>query len=129
MRKQSVKLGRINEEVLRTLSDIIRNEVKDPRISPITSITGVDVTNDLKQAKIYVSVLGEEKALSDTMEGLKSSTGFIRRQLARELNLRNTPELRFLPDASIAYGMRMSRMIDEVITQDEQRGEENESDA
>ncbi|MBR1635136.1 MAG: 30S ribosome-binding factor RbfA [Lachnospiraceae bacterium] len=119
MRRRSVKLDRINEEVYRTLSDIIRSEVKDPRISPITSITGVEVTNDLKQAKVYVSVFGENDALDETMEGLKSSSGFIRGRLAKELNLRNTPELKFLPDASIAYGLKMSKMIDEVVARDE----------
>lgn len=119
MRRRNVKLDRINEEVYRTLSDIIRSEVKDPRISPITSITGVEVTNDLKQAKVYVSVFGENDALDETMEGLKSSSGFIRGRLAKELNLRNTPELKFLPDASIAYGLKMSKMIDEVVAQDE----------
>ena len=119
MRRRSVKLDRINEEVYRTLSDIIRSEVKDPRISPITSITGVEVTNDLKQAKVYVSVLGEDDALDETIEGLKSSSGFIRGRLAKELNLRNTPELKFLPDASISYGLKMSKMIDEVVARDE----------
>ena len=114
MKKGSVKLGRINEEVYRALSDIIRGEVKDPRISPITSITGVDVTNDLKQAKVYVSVLGDEDAMARTMEGLKSSNGFIRGRLAKELNLRNTPELIFLADTSISYGMKMSKLIDEL---------------
>lgn len=118
MKRRNVKLDRINEEVYRTLSDIIRSEVKDPRISPITSITGVEVTNDLKQAKVYVSVLGEEDALDETMEGLKSSSGFIRGRLARELNLRNTPELKFLADSSIAYGLKMSKMIDEVVARD-----------
>lgn len=118
MKRKSLKTDRVNEEVFRTLSDIIRNEVKDPRISPITSITAVDVTKDLKQAKVYISVLGEEEDLDKTMEGLKSSAGFIRSALARELNLRNTPELKFVADSSIAYGMKMSKMIDDVIAKD-----------
>ncbi len=70
-------------------------------------------------AKVYVSVFGENDALDETMEGLKSSSGFIRGRLAKELNLRNTPELKFLPDASIAYGLKMSKMIDEVVARDE----------
>ena len=118
MKKRSVKTGRINEEVYRTLSEIIRSEVKDPRISPITSITAAEVTNDLKLAKVYVSVFGDEDAIAETMEGLKSSGGFIRRQLAKKLNLRNTPELHFIEDSSIAYGMKMSKMIDEVVSKE-----------
>ena len=87
MRKRSIKMDRINEDVYRTLSEIIRNEVKDPRVGPMTSITSVEVAKDLKTAKIYVSVLGDEGALSGTMEGLTSSAGFIRGRLAKELNL------------------------------------------
>ena len=121
MRRRSVKMDRINADVQRTLSEIIRNEVKDPRVGPMTSITSVDVAKDLKTAKIYISVLGDEGALSGTMEGLESSSGFIRGRLARELNLRNTPELRFIADSSIAYGMKMSQMIDQVIANDQQR--------
>lgn len=121
MKRKSPKGDRVNEEVFRALSDIIRNEVKDPRISPITSITACEVTKDLKQAKVYISVLGEEEDLDKTMEGLKSSAGFIRSALARELNLRNTPELKFVADSSIAYGMKMSKMIDDVIAKDNNR--------
>ncbi|MBQ7677607.1 MAG: 30S ribosome-binding factor RbfA [Lachnospiraceae bacterium] len=114
MSKKSIKSTRINEEVYREISNILRGEVKDPRISPIVSVTRTEVTTDLKQAKIYVSVLGDEEALARTMEGLKSSNGFIRNRLAANLNLRNTPELIFIADDSIAYGIRMSKLIDEV---------------
>lgn len=114
MRKKSMKSSRINEEVYREVSNIIRGELKDPRISPIVSVTRTEVTTDLKQAKIYISVLGEEEALARTIEGLKSSAGFIRNRLAATLNLRNTPELIFIPDDSIAYGIKMTKLIDEV---------------
>ena len=114
MRKKSIKSTRINEEVYREISNILRGEVKDPRISPIVSVTRTEVTPDLKQAKIYISVLGDEEALKKTMEGLKSSNGFIRNRLAANLNLRNTPELIFIADDSIAYGIRMTKLIDEV---------------
>ncbi len=123
MKKKSMKNSRINEEVYREISNIIRGELKDPRISPIVSVTRVEVTSDLKQAKIYVSALGEEDALSKTIEGLKSSAGFIRNRLAATLNLRNTPELKFIPDDSIAYGIRMTKLIDEV----NHGGEKNEA--
>lgn len=114
MSKKSIKSTRINEEVYREISNILRGEVKDPRISPIVSVTRTEVTTDLKQAKIYISVLGDEDALARTMDGLKSSNGFIRNRLAANLNLRNTPELIFIADDSIAYGIRMSKLIDEV---------------
>lgn len=114
MRKDSVKNTRINEEVMRELSNIIRSEVKDPRISPVTSVVSVEVAPDLKTAKAYISVLGDDEAAKKTLEGLKSSAGFIRRELAHRINLRNTPEITFISDQSIAYAARMSKLIDEV---------------
>ena len=114
MKKRSIKMTRINEEVLRELSNILRGEIKDPRISPMCSVVAVEVAPDLKSAKAYISVLGDEAAQKSTMEGLKSSAGFIRRKLAENVNLRNTPEMSFILDQSIEYGVRMSRMIDEV---------------
>ena len=114
MKKRSIKMTRINEEVLRELSNILRGEIKDPRISPMCSVVAVEVAPDLKSAKAYISVLGDEAAQKSTMEGLKSSAGFIRRKLAENVNLRNTPEMTFILDQSIEYGVRMSSMIDEV---------------
>jgi ribosome-binding factor A len=113
LRKNSIKNIRINEEVRRELSNIIR-ELKDPRISLMTSVTSVEVAPDLKTCKIFISVLGDEKARKDTMDGLKSSKGFIRRELAHTINLRNTPELTFFEDDSIEYGVKMSKMIDDL---------------
>ena len=101
MRKNSIKNTRINEEVLHELAVIIREEVKDPRVDPMCSVTDCIVAPDLKTAKVYVSVLGDEGALEQTIKGLNSSAGFIRRQLAHTVNLRNTPELHFLPDHQI----------------------------
>ena len=109
MRKNSIKNIRINEEVLRELSSIIRNEIKDPRIHPLTSVSGVEVAPDLKTCKAYISVLGTEEEQEKTVEGLKSAAGYIRRCLAKSLNLRNTPEIRFISDRSIAYGVEMSK--------------------
>jgi ribosome-binding factor A len=114
MRKNSVKNTRINEEVMRQLSNIIRLEVKDPRISPVTSVVSVEVAPDLKTCKAYISVLGDDEAVAKTIEGLKSSAGFIRRELAHRVNLRNTPEITFVSDQSIAYAAKMSKLIDEV---------------
>lgn len=114
MRKNSIKNTRINGEVQRELSNIIRGEIKDPRIGIMTSVTAVEVTPDLKYCKAYISVLGDEQSKADTLAGLKSASGFIRRQLAKTINLRNTPELTFVIDESIEYGVRMSKLIDDV---------------
>lgn len=118
MRKNSVKNTRINGEVLKELSNIIRSEIKDPRINPMTSVVAVEVSPDLKTCKAYISVLGDEKSQKDTITGLKSAEGYIRRQLARTVNLRNTPEIRFILDQSIEYGINMSKLIDEVTEHD-----------
>lgn len=118
MRKNSVKNTRINGEVLKELSNIIRSEIKDPRINPMTSVVAVEVAPDLKTCKAYISVLGDEKSQKDTITGLKSAEGYIRRQLARTVNLRNTPEIRFILDQSIEYGINMSKVIDEVTEHD-----------
>ena len=114
MRKNSIKNTRINMEVQRELSKVISQEMKDPRIDPMTSVIAVDVTPDLKQAKVYVSVLGSDEKKQATLEGLKSATPFIRKQLASTINLRNTPELKFYMDESIEYGVNMSKLIDDV---------------
>lgn len=114
MRKNSVKNSRINGEVQKELSNIIRNEVKNPNISPLTSVVAVEVTPDLKQCKAYISVYGDEAEQAATIAGLKSAEGYIRSQLARTVNLRNTPEIHFILDKSIEYGVRMSKIIDEV---------------
>ncbi len=114
MRKNSIKNTRINAEVQKELSNIIRSELKDPRIHAMTSVVSVEVTPDLKYCKAYISVLGDEDARRQTMEGLKSGEGYIRRLLAKNVNLRNTPEITFIDDQSIAYGIRMSKKIDEV---------------
>ena len=114
MRKNSIKNTRINGEVQRELSNIIRGEVKDPRINPLTSVVAVEVAPDLKTCKAYISVLGDEESQAKTLAGLKSAEGFIRSKLAKTVNLRNTPEIRFVLDQSIEYGVKMSKMIDEV---------------
>lgn len=115
MRKNSHKNQRINGEVMRELSRIISLEIKDPRINPMTSVTDVVVTPDLKFCKAYISVLGDEESAEDTLKGLKSATGYIRRELARRINLRNTPELTFVIDNSIEYGVTMSKKIDDIL--------------
>lgn len=114
MRKNSVKNTRVNGEVMRVLAEIIRGDIKDPRIGMMTSVVNVEVAPDLKTCKAYISVLGDEQAVSDTLDGLNSAKSYIRRELARRINLRNTPEITFVMDQSIAYGVKMSKLIDEV---------------
>ena len=126
MRKNSIKNTRINEAVREELSNNIRSDVKDPRIAMMTSVTSATVATDLKTCRVMVSVLGDEKAKKDTMEGLKSSAGFIRHELAQNLNLRNTPELIFRLDESIEYGVNMSHRIDEVLAEDRKKREEGQ---
>ena len=125
MRKNSIKNTRINGEVQKELSNIVHNEIKDPRIHPMTSVVSVEVAPDLKSCKAYISVLGEEEAQKETLEGLKNAAPYIRRQLAHSVNLRNTPEIFFILDQSIEYGVHMTRLIDEVVKDLE---DENESE-
>ena len=114
MRKNSIKNTRVNAEVLRELSNILRSGIKDPRVAPMTSVVAVEVAPDLKTCKAYISVLGDEKMQQDTIRGLQSAEGYIRSELARTINMRNTPEIRFIVDQSIEYGVNISKKIDEV---------------
>lgn len=130
MRKNSIKNTRINGEVKKELSTLISREIKDPRINPMTSVIAVEVSPDLKTAKVYISVLGDDESKKSTLSGLKSAASFMRGQLAKTLNLRNTPELTFVIDSSIEYGVHMSKLIDEVnknsSTQDRDADNDNE---
>ena len=123
MRKNSIKYSRMNGEVQREISKIIARDIKDPRINPMTSVVSADVTPDLKYAKVFVSVLGNDEEKEKTRRGLASASSHIRSLLAKSLNLRNTPELTFLIDDSIEYGVNMSKKIDELIEK-EAKGEE-----
>ena len=129
MRKNSIKNTRINGDVQKELSRIIQNGIKDPRIAPLTSVVSVEVAPDLKTCKAYISVLGSEKAAADTLAGLKSAEGFIRRQLAHTVNLRNTPEIRFILDQSIEYGVTMTKLIDDVVKTEQRNEDEDRADS
>ena len=118
MRKGSIKSDRINAEVRRELSNIIQNEIKDPRIHPLTSVVSAEVTTDLKYCTVRISVMAGEEEREKTMEGLKKAAPYIRRELARTVNLRNTPELKFVSDTGIENGIYMSELIDEVTKRD-----------
>ena len=105
----SNRIGRINEEIQRELAALIPT-VKDPRVSGMISVTAVETTPDLKFAKIYVSVLDKSQE-TQVLKGLKSAGGYLRRELGRTLNLRNTPELSFVPDDSIDKGAHILEML------------------
>ncbi|MBE5970440.1 MAG: 30S ribosome-binding factor RbfA [Lachnospiraceae bacterium] len=118
MRKNSIKNTRINAEVQRELADIIRSEIKDPRIPLMTSVVAVEVAPDLKTCKAYISVLGNDEEKQNAIKGLKNAEGFVKRQLAKNLNLRNTPQITFVLEQSIEYGVNMSKKIDEIAKKD-----------
>ncbi|PKM96069.1 MAG: ribosome-binding factor A [Firmicutes bacterium HGW-Firmicutes-1] len=120
MRKANNRITRINEEIKHELSNIIRTGLKDPRVTPLASVLRVETTPDLKHCKIFISVLGNEEVRKSTEEGLKSSSGYIKGELARKVNLRLTPELHFVMDQSIEYGINMSKLIDDVINNEGQ---------
>lgn len=124
MRKGNIKNTRINSEVMKELANIIRGEIKDPRIAPMTCVTDVEVAPDLKTCKVYISVLGDDEKRKDTLAGLKSAEGYIKRQLASRLNLRNTPALTFISDTSTEYGMKMNKLIDEICSSEDAGDEE-----
>ena len=126
MRKGSIKSTRINAEVQKELSVII-SELKDPRISSMVTVTDAEVTVDLKYCTVYISIYGGEEAEKETLEGLKNASGFIRHELAERVNLRNTPELKFVMDRSLEYGIRMSKLIDEVMEKDHGNSAEEDS--
>lgn len=120
MKKNSIKYSRMNGEVQREISLIISREIKDPRIHPMTSVVSAEVTPDLKFAKIFVSVLGSKEDKENTYKGLISAAPAIRSLLAKSLNLRNTPELNFIMDDSIEYGINMSKKIDDLVKEEKE---------
>ena len=114
MPENKTRLGRIDEEYRKEISNIISYKLKNPNVTGLISVTKVKVTNDLKYAKVYVSILNS-KNVKDTLAGLKKSSGFIRSELARKVNLRNTPELIFELDDSIEYGAKIDSILKEIM--------------
>ncbi|HHV29598.1 30S ribosome-binding factor RbfA [Acetivibrio mesophilus] len=112
------RIERISEEIKREMSTIIQNELKDPRLSKLISITHLSVTKDLRYAKVYVSVMGSDEEKSNALEGLKSAAGFIRREIGRRVQIRYTPEIHFELDNSIEKGAYITRLINETSVED-----------
>ena len=108
------RIIRINDEIARVCAEVIRSEMTDPRIGTVVTVLRAETTTDLKHCKIFVSVLGDSEQQEGTMSALNKATGFIRKRIADIINLRQTPEIKFIFDDSIEYGMRMRKLIDEV---------------
>lgn len=115
--KNQTRISRINDEILKEMSQILRGELKDPRIGAMTSVIRVDTTQDLKYCKVYVSVLGDETEKEKVMKGLKNANGFIRHLIAERVNLRFTPELIFKLDESAEYAIRMEQLMQQISQQ------------
>ena len=118
--KENPRLGRIDEEYRKEISQIIGYELKNPNVTGMISVTKVKVTNDLKFAKVYVSILNS-KNVKDPLAGLKKSSGYIRSELAKRVNLRNTPELIFELDDSIEYGAKIDSILKEIMPKKEEQ--------
>lgn len=108
------RVGRISEEIRKVVSELLLTDLKDPRVSAMTSVTEVEVTNDLSYAKIYISVLGSDKDKENTIDGLNSAKGFVRKEISKNLEIRHTPQPLFLLDESIERGVHLSKLIDEI---------------
>jgi len=113
------RINRISEEVKKEVSNIIRSELKDPRLPSMVSVVSANVTKDLRYAKIYVSVLGTDEEKKSAMQALKSASGFIRREVGRRVQLRYTPELHFELDTSIEHGVYITKLINETVKEDD----------
>ncbi|KAB3531337.1 30S ribosome-binding factor RbfA [Alkaliphilus serpentinus] len=112
------RVSRLSEEIKKLISHIIRNELRDPRIAPMTSVTVVEVTRDLRYAMVYISVLGSEEEKETTLEALKNSSGFVRREIGKKISARYTPEVIFKLDQSIEKGFEIQKVIDRVNKQE-----------
>ncbi|MCD8090073.1 MAG: 30S ribosome-binding factor RbfA [Clostridiales bacterium] len=125
--KTNSRIIRINDEIKKELSEIIRSEIKDPRLGSLVSVLKVDTTTDLKYCKVYVSVFGDDETVKNSMKVLDGAKGFIRSLLANRINLRNTPELIFKYDDSLVYGMHISKILNTLdITEEESEAGEDE---
>ncbi|MCF6463294.1 30S ribosome-binding factor RbfA [Clostridium sp. Cult1] len=121
------RINRISEEIRKVVSELITREIKDPRVNLMTSVTKVQVTNDLSYANIYVSVLGDKEVKEDTLKGLKSAKGFIRKEIGNRIDLRHAPEPVFHLDESIEHSLYISKLIEKVNREDgDKKGDRDE---
>jgi ribosome-binding factor A len=119
MKKNSNRMIRINDEIMKEISNILRSDLKDPRIGIVTSVSKVDTTNDLKYCKVYISILGDDEKRKETMDVIKKASGFIRSLVARRINLRVTPEFTFILDDSLDYSFKIDKILKDIHKTDE----------
>ncbi|AYO30511.1 30S ribosome-binding factor RbfA [Biomaibacter acetigenes] len=115
---------RVAEEIKKAASQIINNEIKDPRVSGLISVTKVEMTKDLRHAKIFLSIYGEESEKQKVFEGLKNAEGFIRKELAHRVRMKFIPEISFKIDESIEYGIHIYKLLEEVQKQEDNGNED-----
>jgi ribosome-binding factor A len=128
MKKNSNRMIRINDEIMKEISNILRSDLKDPRIGIVTSVSKVDTTNDLKYCKVYISILGDDEKRKETMDVIKKASGFIRSLVARRINLRVTPEFTFILDDSLDYSFKIDKILKD-IHKTEEANVKSESDS
>ncbi|RSD27981.1 30S ribosome-binding factor RbfA [Mesobacillus subterraneus] len=121
------RVNRVGEQMKKELGDIISRKIKDPRVGFVT-VTDVQVTGDLQQAKVYISVLGDEEQRENTLKGLAKAKGFIRTEIGQRIRLRKTPELIFEFDETMAYGNRINSLIHELHRDEEPANEEQDKE-
>lgn len=112
--KTNTRMIRINDEIKKEVSTILRGELKDHRVGVITSVLKVDTTNDLKYCKIFVSILGDDEKKEEVMQVLNRASGFVRSLIAKRINLRVTPEIKFILDDSLEYSFKIDKIIREI---------------
>jgi len=117
------RTDRIAVEIQKEVADIIRNSIKDPRIPDMVSVTRVEVTRDLRYAKVYISIYGSDEEKKNAMTALKGAAGFVRREIGQRIQLRYTPEIVFKEDSSIEHGMHISKLIEETMQTEKERRE------
>lgn len=122
--KNNTRMIRINDEIMHEVAQIIRAELKDPRIGVMTSVIKAETTNDLAYTKVFVSVFGDDEQKKEVMQGLKNASGFIRKQIAQRINLRCTPEFKFVLDDSLEYSAKIAKLINEVSGKEENKNKE-----
>jgi len=108
------RINRINDEIAREVATIIRGEIKDPRVCNMTTVLRAETSSDLKHCKVFVSIMGDDKDKKEVLEGLQSASAFMKKMIAERIDLRQTPDIKFVNDESIEEGERMKKLIEEV---------------
>ena len=108
------RLAKVNDEIRKVVAEVLRSEIKDPRVPQMVSVIKADTTNDLKYCKIWVSIMGDEDVKKEALAGIKSAAGFVRKRVAESVNLRATPEFTFHIDDSLDHSDRINKLLNEI---------------